>query len=133
VTVRTSTYFQAALINTLRGTAYSVPTLYLALHSADPGQTGASELNGGTYARLVIMLTAPSNGLSTNTASLAFNVPANGTVAYLGLWDSLTAGNYLDGGQLTDAQNNPLSVTYGAGGGIFTVPAGLLTVKDNTL
>ncbi len=78
-------------------TALGTAAKYIALHSTDPGSTGAGELAGGTPAagRQQATWTAPT----TDTLALAnqptFNVPPNSTVAWVGFWDAATAGNLL--------------------------------------
>ena len=84
---------------------------YVSLHSADPGTTGTSELTGGSpaYARKAATWAAASAGERALSADLTFDVAAGSTVAYFGLWDAATAGNFLGGFAVT-------SETYGAQG-----------------
>ena len=55
---------------------------YFSLHTADPGTTGASEVTGGSYARVSAGFPAASAGSSTN-AGATINVPAGTTVTHL--------------------------------------------------
>lgn len=95
-----SNYLENALINgTLRGTTYTAPTtVYLALYTTNPtdADTG-TEVSGGSYARQSITMSAPSNGVSTNSAAIEFPQASGswGTVAYVGIRDALTTGNLL--------------------------------------
>lgn len=57
------------------------------LHSAFPGQTGASEISGGGYAKVAVTFNAASGAVRTLSASAVFNVPAT-TVGWCGLWDN---------------------------------------------
>lgn len=61
----------------------------MSLHTADPGETGASEVTGGSpaYARIAsIAWNAASNGSITMSSVPVFNVPGAVTVAYVGFW-----------------------------------------------
>lgn len=70
------------------------------LHNADPGDTGASELSGGTYARKPITWNAAATRNLDSSNEPLFDVPAGGAVRYFGLWTS--AGVFLGSGQLVE-------------------------------
>lgn len=73
-------------------------TFYAALHSADPGATGAdNELSGGSpaYARKAISLGAASGGARAATTQPVFDVPAATTVSHASLWTAVTGGTCL--------------------------------------
>lgn len=86
-------------------------TLYMSLHTADPAETGASEVtNANAYARVSIANTttnwsAASAGAKTNATAINFPTASGawGTVTHFGFWDSGThgAGNFLVGGSLS--------------------------------
>lgn len=65
---------------------------HVSLHTGDPGYTGASEVTGGTYARVAITSWAAGSVDGTYTATLAgnFNVPANTEITWAGLWNGTT-------------------------------------------
>lgn len=96
---------------------------YLSLHSADPGTTGASEISGGTYARVAVTWTAASASQVTNSAALSINCPASTTVSYFGIWSAITVGTYMVGGALSPA------VTTGASAGVVTIAINQLVVS----
>lgn len=96
---------------------------YVSLHTADPGTTGASEVSGGSYARVAVAWNAASGGSVANSGALSLNLPASTTAAYFGIWSAATLGTYYIGGAL-----NP-SVTTGSSAGTVTVAAGALTVS----
>jgi hypothetical protein len=87
-----------------RNQAFTPPTaVYLSLHTAYPGDTGASEVTGGSYARQEMALDAASAGATANTATEDFpNMPAVGGdgVWGVGIWDAASAGNFMAGGVL---------------------------------
>ena len=65
---------------------------YIALHSADPGDTGASnELTGGGYARQQTPFPGAAAGTLSNTGAITWSVPAGNVVAW-SVWDAVTAG-----------------------------------------
>ena len=94
---------------------------YVSLHSADPGANGASELSGGTYARVAVAWGAPSGGVVANTGALSINLPASTTASYYGIWSASSAGTYYIGGALSPA------VTTGTSAGVVTIAIGALT------
>ena len=95
---------------------------FVSLHTADPGTTGASEVTGGTYARVAATWNAASGGSVTNSGALSINLPASTTAAYFGVWSASTAGTYYIGGALSP------SVTTGGSAGIVTIASAALTV-----
>lgn len=95
-------------------------TLYLSLHTADPGSTGANEVTGAGYARQAITFGNPVSGVAANTAALSYvNMPA-AVITHLGLWDAPTGGNFRQSG----AWSSP--ITEGVGNS-FTVAVGAVT------
>lgn len=121
-----SNYLENALINvTLRNTAYTSPSVvYVGLYTSDPGEgnTG-TEVSGGSYARTAVTFGAPSNGVSTNSASVTFPTATGtwGTVTHIGILDALTSGNLL--------YYTPLDASKSiASGDVFTISTGNLSV-----
>jgi hypothetical protein len=109
-----SSYLRTALVKAaLKNTAFTGPaTVYMSLHTADPGLTGANEITGNAYARTVWSPGAESNGQVQNNASVTFPgpTPANwGVATHMGLWDAASAGNLLYYGPLT----NPVTTSIG--------------------
>lgn len=121
-----SNYLENALINaTLRNTSYTSPaTVYVGLYTDDPGEgnTG-TEVSGGSYARTAVTFGAPSNGVSTNSASVTFPTATGtwGTVTHIGILDASTSGNLL--------YYTPLDASKAiASGDVFTISTGNLSV-----
>ena len=88
---------------------------YISLHSASPGTTGASEISGGSYARVQTTWSASSGG-SKAGSQVTLNVPASTTIAYFGIWSAASSGNYVGGGPL------PNSETYTGAGSYLLTP-----------
>mgnify|MGYP001003535323 CR=1 FL=1 len=85
-------------------TSWTMPTVYVSLHTGDPGKTGASEVAGGSYARQQVAgagWNAAASQLADNVNAINFtSMPACDVVA-VGIWDALTTGNFLRGGWLS--------------------------------
>jgi hypothetical protein len=96
---------------------------YVSLHTADPGTTGASEVTGGTYARVAVTWGAATGGAVANSGALSINLPASTTASYFGIWSAITAGTYMVGGALSP------SITTGASAGTVTIAVSALSVS----
>ena len=117
-------YLENKLVDhVLRKTTYTSPTnVYVALHTGDPTEAGnVGEASFSGYARKQLTLGAPSNGISTNTADLSWDVGGNVTISHVTIWDAATSGNPLFYGALDAAKTV-------ASGDIFRIPTGSLTV-----
>lgn len=120
-----SDYLENAIINWLRGTAMPAApgTIYVSLHTGDPGEAGASE-HGATaaYARVPIVLTAPPSPVS-NTAAVEFPAASanySAPITHAGLWSALTGGNFLGGGALGTARTITTGITPRFVAGVLT-------------
>lgn len=86
-------------------------TYYLTLHSADPGITGASELAGVTRQPITFAAASAASKASSNSQL----VPNPGTVAaiYTGVWDAVTAGNFISAQPMTSVTAASISFATG--------------------
>lgn len=79
---------------------------YISLHTGDPGTTGANEVlvaTDASYVRKLAAFGAAAAGQSANTGALTWTANAAATtyvVTHIGVWDALTAGNFIIGGAL---------------------------------
>jgi hypothetical protein len=78
-------------------------TAYVSLHTADPGDTGASEVSGNGYTRVgpVAFTNAGNNPtVASNSAIVTFAAATGswGTVSHFGVWDAATVGNFRGSG-----------------------------------
>jgi len=107
------------------GAAYTAPsTLYMALYTAAPGETGGgTEVSGGAYARQSVAFTTTGNTTS-NSAAVEFpSATANwGTITHVGVFDASTGGNLMAFATLTSAKAIET-------GDIFRVPTGDLDIS----
>ena len=98
-----SNYAELALLDTLRGTSFSVANAYLKLHTGDPGEDGSA--NAATEAtRKSVSFSAASSGSMTSSATVEWtNVSTTETYTHWSLWDALTSGNCLWSGALASS------------------------------
>jgi hypothetical protein len=73
----------------------ALSTVYVAAHDGSPGLTGANEISGGTYARILCSYNAASGGSKTLSSSATINIPSGNTITWLGIWDAASVGNFL--------------------------------------
>lgn len=109
-----SNYLEKKLLDhSLGKAAFTMPTtVYLALFTADPGETGSltAEVSGGGYARQAITATMSAAGTTTgqsaNGSAITFG-PSNadwGTISHVAIIDAQTGGNVLYYGPLAVAR-----------------------------
>jgi len=102
------------------GNAYSAPaTLYLALFTAAPDDTGGgTEVSGTNYVRKAIAFTV-SGDTASNSAAVEFDTAGSdwGTITHVGIYDASTAGNLLDWAALSASKAI-------ATGDVFRIPSG---------
>lgn len=95
--------------------APAVTTVYISLHTADPGDTGASEATGGSYGRQAAGFGTAAAGQVSNTANIDFtNMPA-ATITHVGCWSNSTAtasANFIWGGALTASKTTNSGDTF---------------------
>ncbi|MEN6332804.1 MAG: hypothetical protein ABFE01_01000 [Phycisphaerales bacterium] len=103
-----SNYWENAVLNHLFGKgAYTPPTIYVALSTADPGESGSGldEPEGGGYARVATAVgdwNGANGGLLDNASALVFGAATGGwgTMTHFALLDAATGGNLLAHGSL---------------------------------
>ncbi len=92
-------------------TAVKNAAAFISIHTADPGTTGASELSGGSYARVATTWGTVTNGSVTGSA-VVLNIPASSAISYWGLWTAGTGGTFYYGGTLAAAESFGVAGTY---------------------
>lgn len=87
----------------LRNTDFSPSaSLYLALFTADPGDTGASgEVTGGSYSRKLITFDAAADKHTQNSAAITVDSMPACTVSHIGIFSLESGGTFWWGGALT--------------------------------
>jgi hypothetical protein len=131
-------YLENRLVDHLfRAQTLTAPAnLHVSLHTADPGETGASELTtAGAYARAAVtsslanwagtqgagttVASSGTGGVTSNNGVISFPTPtANwGTVSHFAIWDAASGGNPLLYGALASSKtiNSGDAVSFAAG------------------
>ena len=108
------------------GAAYTAPaTLYLALFTAAPGETGGGtevSTSGTAYARETVAFTTTGNTTSNNAAVEYSTATASfGTVTHVGVFDAATSGNLMAYAALSSSKTIDT-------GDVFRVPTGDLDI-----
>jgi len=106
--------FSATAENAALGGIKTAAT-WISLHTADPAGTGASEVSGGSYARVQTTWGTASGG-SMSGSQVTINVPASTTIEGWGVWSASTSGTYYAGGLL------PANETYAGAGTYLLTP-----------
>ncbi len=102
-------YLEDKVLDHILGkTAYTMPTVYVGLSTADPldDASGLAEPSGGGYARVATTgatWNAAALGSASNAAAITFPqaTASWGTVTHFALFDAATAGNMIASGALT--------------------------------
>lgn len=119
-----SNYLEPKLLDhILRATAFTTPaTPFLALHDDQPGEAGANEVTGGSYARVALVMNAASGNSITNNGNHDFASMPAVTVTHISVWDAASTGNLLMYGPLggtantfTGAATGDVCTSYGHG------------------
>jgi len=122
-----SNYLETEILDhVFGGNAYSAPgTLYLALHTANPGEDGSGtevSTSGTAYARQSVAFTVSGNTAS-NSAAVEYSAATAsfGTVTHVAIWDASTSGNMLAYAALTSSKAIDT-------GDVFRIPTGDLDI-----
>lgn len=121
-----SNYLETKVLDHVFGaTAYTAPaTLYVALYTAAPSDTGGgTEVSGTGYARQTATFTT-SGATTSNDSAIEFPTAGSswGTVTHVGVFDASTAGNLLVYGSLAVSK-------LVESGDVFRIPAGDLDIS----
>jgi hypothetical protein len=79
---------------------------YVALHTASPGNEGASnEVSGGGYARQnCTAWTTPASGANSNNAEIQFTLMPAVTVTHFSVWSAASGGTCMWTGALVQSK-----------------------------
>lgn len=90
-------------LDMMGGTAFTAPaTVYVKLHTADPGSAGTTAASANTT-RAAVTWSAASGGSKAMSGTLSWASWAAGTetISHISIWDNSTAGNFLWSGALS--------------------------------
>lgn len=115
-----SSYLGNAWLDALgNATSFSVATVYIKLHTADPGAAGTASPATETT-RKAASFGAASGGVLTSDADVTWtNIAGSQDATHFTAWDNSTAGNFLFSGTIT-------ANAYTAGD-TYTITSGSLT------
>lgn len=98
-----SNYGELALLNTLRGTAYSAAGSYVQLHLGNANEDGTVALAANTTRQSITFSAASGGAMATSSGATWTNVPNTETYTHWSLWDAVTGGNCLWTGALSSS------------------------------
>ena len=100
-----SNYAELKILEHITGkTAYSMPaTVYIKLHTADPGEDCTTAAASNTDRQSVAWASAASGSIAASAAISWTNVSATETYTHWSMWDASTAGNPLWNGALSSS------------------------------
>lgn len=125
-----SNYLENKILDhVLTSTAYTQPSRYLALFTADPGEAGSFtnevSTSGTAYARKAVTFAAASSGSSATNATVTFDAATAswGTITHVAVVDGSTAGagNVLFYGAVTTSKTIDTGDTFQVTSGNLTV------------
>jgi hypothetical protein len=107
-----SDFLELKILEHITGkTAYSMPTVYVGLSTADPLDTGAglAEPSGGSYVRKSTAgadwSTAAAGSINNaNDVTFVESTASWGTITHFAIFDAVSGGNMLGHGELTSPQ-----------------------------
>ena len=82
-------------LNVYRGTTLTGITVYLKLHTADPGAAGATAASAVTTRNAVTFAAASAGSMALSSIG-TYSMTASETITHGSLWDASTAGNFME-------------------------------------
>jgi hypothetical protein len=81
-------------------------SVYVQLHTADPGTAGTTSISAGSTTRVAVTFGTASAGTTTMTTSNPqwTNGGTSETITAISIWSASTSGTYLASGSLTSSQ-----------------------------
>lgn len=100
-----SNYAELKILEHTTGkTSWTMPTtVYLKLHTADPGEAATTAAAGETTRKSVSWASAASGSIASSATVEWTNVASTETYTHWSLWDASTAGNALWTGALSSS------------------------------
>jgi hypothetical protein len=88
-----------------RNTSYANGSVYVKLHTGDPGSAGTNNAAGNTVRQQATFGSVASGGAIDNTVAIAWtSVSTSETYTHVSLWTASSGGSYLGNGQLTQSK-----------------------------
>ena len=98
--------FAAAIVNNWLDTDFATASLFVKLHTADPGASGATAAAAGDTTRKQATMAAASAGSKASSASVGpwTNGGTSETLTHISLWSASTAGTFKGSAALSSSQ-----------------------------
>ena len=95
-----------SMLNALcRNTSFANASVYVKLHTGDPGTAGANSPAGNTTRVQATFGAVASGGAISNSVAVSWtSVSTSETYTHVSLWTASTAGTYLGNGALTQSK-----------------------------
>ena len=95
------------LLNTIgrTGTTFTAGSLYVKLHTADPGATAATAASAVTTRYAVTFSASSAGSMALTSMGGTWSMTATETISHISLWDASTAGNFLWSVALTTSKS----------------------------
>jgi len=120
--VGASAYLCNAWLNAVgNATSFSVATVYIKLHTGDPGSAGTSNAATETTRKSVSFANASAGSMASDADITWTNIAGSQDATHFTAWDASTSGNFLFSGTIT-------ANAYTAGD-TYTISSGNLTTS----
>ena len=85
------------LLNTIgrTGTTFTAGSLYVKLHTGDPGATAATAASAVTTRYAVTFSASSAGSMALTSMGGTWSMTATETISHISLWDAATSGNFL--------------------------------------
>ena len=85
------------LLNTIgrSGTTFTAGSLYVKLHTGDPGATAATAASAVTTRYAVTFSASSAGSMALTSMGGTWSMTATETISHISLWDAATAGNFM--------------------------------------
>jgi hypothetical protein len=90
-------------LDNFRNNSVAARTVYMKLHTADPGAAGATAASAVTT-RNAVTWNAASAGSMTLSSISGYSMTTGETISHVSFWDASSAGNFLQSAALTTPQ-----------------------------
>jgi len=102
MTVGMATSHANGVLNLFRGTNYTGVTVYMKLHTGDPGAAGTANASGVTTRNAVTFAAADAGSMALSSIS-DYSMTGSETISHVSFWDADTAGNFKQSAALTSS------------------------------
>lgn len=117
-----SSYTANAFLNSLgNNTSFAVTSVFIKLHTGDPGANGTANAATETTRKAASFANASSGSMASDADITWTNIAGSQDATYFTAWDNVSAGNFLFSGTINGN-------AYTAGDS-YVIPSGSLTVS----